>query len=271
MNVNIYNYTLYRDYLKAELGDKKVRRGVKSRLARAIPCQLSYLSQVLKKSSHFSLEQGLRIATFLELSSLETQYLLLLIQYERAGSYDLQKHFKSLILEERKKNSEIHRRINARNTIKPEIRQRYYSSWEYAAIHIASSLESLSNRKDISKALSIPLKKVDEVLSFLIDNNFVQKDELEGLSHQLADIHLPGDSPMVAQLHRNWRLKSFTDSSTSNEQRTHFSFTMAIDEECFLKIQQRILKVIEDSTKDISDAPSKEVYQWNIDLYSLME
>ena len=80
--------------------------GFKAQLASAARCQRSHLSLVLAEKAHFSAEQAIGVADFLELSWKEKSFLLLLVNYARASTSEL-KTFVKLQIE----NSEVFTKI----------------------------------------------------------------------------------------------------------------------------------------------------------------
>lgn len=89
---SIFEYRSYKAYLRDWLAADE-KRGARTRLADAIRCHNGYVSQVLNGDAQFSLEQGELINRFLGHTKDQSSFLLLLIQYERAGTSTLKIHF----------------------------------------------------------------------------------------------------------------------------------------------------------------------------------
>ena len=62
--MNVYSYDEYRDFLINRLDE---RRGLRKELAEHLGCQNGYVSQVLQRLSDFSLEQGMKVCSFLQI------------------------------------------------------------------------------------------------------------------------------------------------------------------------------------------------------------
>src|SRR5690348_7678173 len=92
---SVLEFEEYKEFLREiEASRSELQRGFRSRLAEAAQCQNAFVSQVLNTSAHFSLEQGLRVAKFLSLGLEESQFFILLLEHNRAGTKELQGFFK---------------------------------------------------------------------------------------------------------------------------------------------------------------------------------
>lgn len=87
----IFEHTQYRSYLKAALADRVVKNPSYSlrAFAKALEMAPSMLSEVLKGTKNLSQERALLIARKLGLTSSETEYFSLLIQFESARNPEL--------------------------------------------------------------------------------------------------------------------------------------------------------------------------------------
>lgn len=89
MAKNIFNFNDYRAYFRYKTEDAASVWGVKSKLAKAMGCQLPLVSQFLVGNAELSQEQVFKAATFFSLDDEESEFLLLLQQHNRAGTADL--------------------------------------------------------------------------------------------------------------------------------------------------------------------------------------
>ena len=95
--MKIWEFTNYREYLAQRLGLEGSRTGLRKKLAAAIPVHTTFVSQVLKNRTDFSLEQAESINTFLEHSDDEGEYFILLILKDRSENNKLKKRFEKKI------------------------------------------------------------------------------------------------------------------------------------------------------------------------------
>jgi len=98
MELSVLDFRDYKAYLHEVLKKSKSRgHGMRSQIAKALGCNVAYISQILNKSANFSLEQAESLNQFLGHPKNECHYFLLLVQFARAGSFDLQQRLKEQI------------------------------------------------------------------------------------------------------------------------------------------------------------------------------
>lgn len=267
-NIDIYNYNDYQSFLEAICDSKGKRSGFKTKMAKAVQVQSAYLSRVLNKKVNLNLEQGFRLSKFLGLGEKERAFLFLLIEKERAGTAELQDYFLHQIEEEAKKHNQIESRIKYVDELTSESKAQYYSNWYYLTIHLMAEMDSIKNAEDIAKRLNLNLETVNEVLSFLSKYSLISFDG-DIINSTDISVHLSGDSPLITQHHRNWRLKALQEVSKTTEDHLHFSAATTINYETYSKIRKLVLKTIEDSVELLQQSPIEDLYVFNIDWYKM--
>src|SRR4051812_42726625 len=93
---SVFEYQAYKPYLHDLVRSKG--RGEKSKIARVLRCHVAYVSQVLKGSAQFSLEQADVLSTYLGHSDDEVEYFNLLVSHARSGSASLSERLERKIL-----------------------------------------------------------------------------------------------------------------------------------------------------------------------------
>src|SRR4051794_16485735 len=92
--MSIFEFLDYRRFLRRHIDHlPKKGRGEVSRIAQAAGVHPSLLSQVLTGDKNLSLEQAQIIAEYLDLTHQETEYFLLMVQHQRAGTAKLRTYF----------------------------------------------------------------------------------------------------------------------------------------------------------------------------------
>src|SRR6185312_5992531 len=109
-----------------------------SRFAKALSTSSVAVSQVFRGPRELSLEQGVRLAEFLGLNTLETDYFLLLLHKARAGSHALGKILSRQIAELRARGQEVATRI-VHEQLSDEDKAVFYSNWLYLAVWLGAS------------------------------------------------------------------------------------------------------------------------------------
>lgn len=260
--MSIFNYLTYRDYTRNRLDEK---RGMRSELAEHLGCQSGYISQVLQNLSDFSLEQGVKICTFFSLSEEESHYFILLLQHEKASTEDLKKYFKNQIIRITTERNEIKNRIKVDSRLNVEDYHQYYSSWEFAAVHVLTSIPAYQSKEKIRKKLKISHLRINEVLEFLLLKGLVEERQNK-LVIGNKRIHLTKDSPFILSHHRNWRLYSIKTLSDKNPNDINFSGVFSISVDDIKKIREIVLSAIEKSEAVIVPSVEEELIYFGIDL-----
>lgn len=264
----VFEFNNYKDFLHAQVGPPGKRSGVKGAIARALRCQPTYVSQVLNGSSHFSLEQGDEIADFFGLTSGQKHFFLLLLQRERAGTKKLNRYFTIQIEELLRRRLVLTSRLGGKNSLSKEAQSIYYSSWIYAAIHMALTIPELRSPDELARYLGLPKKRVGEAVEFLCRAGVVKKVE-GGLHVGDAQIRLGNHSYLVVQHHANWRNKAIESLERETLTDLHYSAVVTLSRADVLKLKDSILEFMRQSLLAIRASREEELYSFCIDLFHL--
>lgn len=265
----LYEYEDYKLFLNAEL-DKLDRggRGARARMSRSIGCHTSYTAQVLRGSSHFSLEQIEAVSEFLGLSEEEGNFLLLLTQYAKAGSYRLKARFEKQI----KSIWQNKRLLKNQLQVEPLIEHhqlRYYSSWLYGAVHALAAASHFNTAERIGQRLGVSKHQVTECIQFLLEASILKQGSKAGLQVGKAQIHLGADSFLTAKHHLNWRLKAMQAIEGNPQNGLHYSSVISIAKKDEEFIRAKCVKLLKELKPMIRDSAAEEVFSLNIDFFML--
>jgi uncharacterized protein (TIGR02147 family) len=266
--VSVFEFSSYKPYLEAAIrAFPKQGHGVRLQLAEFVGCQSTYISQVLKGSAHFNLEQIEKVARFLRLGPAELDYLLYLVQEERAGSRELRAHFRrhrEKLLEARKVTKN---RFETEQFLTSEDRTKYFSAWHYAAIHVLLTIPSFRTRDAIHDRLGIPLPVLDEALEFLTR---VGLADLEGGEYRPGStiMHV-ADPSLLGKHHMNWRLRTMLNLDHASIDDLHYSSVVSISEGDFQKIREMLMKGLEAARAVINPSKEEKLCSLCLDFYEL--
>jgi uncharacterized protein (TIGR02147 family) len=269
---SIFCYLDYKSYLRMRLeGASSSTRGLRSRIAERLGCQCTYVSQVLNKDAHFSLEQADKINEFLEHPPLEANYFLLMIQHARAGTQSLRKHFEVQMQRELARSQELKERLQISDDISPNAREIYYSKWYYSAIHVLVSIEKFQTVEALQEILHLSRNEVIHVLDFLTTVGFVEKT---GLHYCIGKktIHIPHDSPFVAKHHVNWRFETLAKLNRNDiVDSEDFFYTSAItlSHSDVSRIKRMILDEVQAIKGIVRNSKEEVAYSFCIDFHHL--
>ena len=267
---DIFAHKSHFDYLKHKLDPRHSQRGVKAKLASHLRIQPAFLSQVLAEKFSLSLEQADLANQFFDHSKEEADFFLLLVSRDRAGTESLRKHFESQIQSTLKKRLLVIERLGRKTEITAEAKGIYYSSWLYAAIHVACTISELQTRQSIAKHFSIPIELAGKILDFLVEQSLLKKID-EKYTTTESWIRLDKESPHIIKHHTNWRQKAIQNFELQTNEDMHYSGVFSMDQKTALKIQDQFLHFIQQQLKMIETAKEEHLYVFSGDFFSLIK
>ncbi|MCM2279750.1 MAG: DUF4423 domain-containing protein [Oligoflexia bacterium] len=272
MDKEIFEFLDYRGYLLAWITTRPKRgRGVRAALARAISGPVSHISQVLGGISHFTPEQAEEVNVFLGHSSEESEFFLLLVQLGRAGTPRLRKRIQTRIEEIRRKRLVLKERLAVKDRVSEQDQARFYSSWLYAAIHILLTIERYQTRDAIARYLGLSLRRVSEVLGFLVSLGLA-RESAGRFTVGTAHVHLGNDSPMISKHHVNWRLQAIRALERDDASESlHYSSVVSISRDDATRIKSLLVKSIESAKALIRDSKEEELHSFCLDFFPVGE
>ncbi|MEN0059833.1 MAG: TIGR02147 family protein [Bdellovibrio sp.] len=268
-SADIWSYTDYKPYIKAVFASMSSGgRGQLKKLAEYLGVHSTLVSQVISGDKDFSDEQSIKVAEFLQLRELETDYFLHLVFYSKAGSADLQKYHLSKIKKLKESGQSVAHHIGKSSELSENDKIRYYSDWRYVAVWLATSIEEFGNSQGISEALEIPKNNVQDILDFLLAKGLCKKSD-KGFAMDLQRIHVPANSPLVVNHHLNWRMKSLAFVQNAKKQELAFTSPLSISRRDFEKVRGMILKLIEDISEVVDKTDPEIIACLNIDHFMI--
>lgn len=267
----VFNFDDYREFLSAYFGPSGTRRGRRLEIAKTLDCHSSYLTRVMEGVANLSLEQGFKLTTHLKLAPNEADYLLLLIQHARAGTPELRHHLDGKIQAMKQTRLQLKERVTIKESLSRESQATYYSSWHYAAVHVALTIPSLRTRAALSKYFGVPEKRIADVLEFLQEVGLASEES--GI-YQVgkALLHLEGNSPNVSKHHSNWRTQAVVSLDRSQDTDLHYSAVMTVSKKNAVELREKLVKVVRDTIEFVSQSKDEsEVICLNLDWFLLSQ
>ena len=265
----VFDYLDYRQFLRDLIESMpKSGWGQLTRLAEHLNTSAVLVSYVFNGSRDFSPEQALEVAEYFELSTLETDYFCLLIQYERAGTLKLKTKLKQQLDETRTKALNLKSRVKQDLELTEDAKARFYSNWYYSGIRLTSSIEGLNSIDAISSYLQLPKPRVKDVLEFLCQYGLcIEKDGDYFMGPKRT--HLDADSPLITRHHANWRLKGLENMQEVTPDELFYTAPMALSQEVMVMIRKDLAEFIDQMVKKVGDSKSEHVACLNIDFFKL--
>jgi uncharacterized protein (TIGR02147 family) len=269
-NKSVFEFKNYKLYLKYIEGRRPRKgRGFRAELARTMRCQTAYVSQVLNSGANFSLEQAHTLNKFLLHSREESRFFLLLVEYIRAGSKDLQTHFLELMNEQIQQQLNLKERFKIKEVISPEDQATYYSDWSYAAIHIAVTVSKLTSSDNLADYFQLPKIKVQKVLKFLLATGLIAEKNPHEYMIGTSRIHLGADSPLISKHHTNWRIQAINSLDRQIENDLHYTSVVSVSHEDILEIKARLVKEIDAYNAIVKPSKEETMCCLALDFFSL--
>jgi uncharacterized protein (TIGR02147 family) len=264
---DIFVFEEYRELLKVAL--KSMPRngfGQLSKLAKHIGVNSGFLSQILKEDKTFSPEQALGVTEFLQLNEREREYFLLLVNYDRAGSKELKNYLLKNIRAKQSEYQQLKNRVKIDTKLSESTQAIFYSDWVYSAVRQASAIPNLSRPNVIADFLSVPTKRVLEVIEFLLSTGLCVSENGE-LKIGQRRTHLDESSPLKKNHHQNWRTKALELVFDSWDLKLHYSSPMTISKQDAKTVKKIILSMIDQVNQVADQSHSEELVCFNVDWF----
>lgn len=265
--MTIFEYANYRAFLKTTIANfPKNGRGQVNQIAKHIGVHPTLVSQVLSGQRDFSVEQIHRLSHYLGLPPIETDFLILLLHRERAGTVELKKYYSAKIEELKKASLKIANRLEEHRTLNDFERSIFYSSWLYMAVWLFTSVDNGQTIDAVSQRLSISRAQASEILTFLKGVQLCAEEN--GIYRMLSKhLHLEHGSPFLARHHTHWRVKSLQRIEDLSEEELLFTSPFSVSKKDFAKIREEIIKVIKSTSAIIKDSPAEDIACLNFELF----
>lgn len=266
--MEIFNYTDYKQFVRERLkAMPKKGHGQFRKMALHLGLNSVVISQIFKGDRELTAEQAFELSEFFGLSVMERDFFILMVQLSRAGTYKLQEHYKTQMDEIKKKSQKLESRMEKYDELSEGGKAEFYSSWLYSGVRMASFLNEGQSIDDIANRLGLTNSKVIEVMEFLVRHGLCLKKE--GLySAGPARTHLEQKSPLAANHHRNWRIKSFENNQELKPDELFYTSPMVLGEEDFKRVRKILVQSIEKVTKLLGPSPCEKLACLNIDWYN---
>ncbi|MBV2167941.1 MAG: TIGR02147 family protein [Bdellovibrio sp.] len=269
VKLSIYEYKDYKKFLIDWMEQAPQKgRGMRKQLAEAISCQTAFITHVLSGDYHLSLEQAEASARWMGLNEQESEFLLLLVMHQRAGTKSLENLLRRQISERRDQQAVLKKRVNIQESLTLEDQATYYGSWHYAAIHMALLNPSLRTIEGLQKYFQLPPAKLMSVLDFLVARGLVKQEK--GLFKVAQPVlHLELNSPLLTQHHTHWRLKAIDSIGTKSFENLHYSGVISLSKEDYEWVRERLSHLLKDVVDKLKDSPDEQLACLNFDWFQI--
>jgi uncharacterized protein (TIGR02147 family) len=269
LSKSIYEYSDYKVYLNDKIKASPAKgRGLKLKIAEFLNCQNTFISQVLNGLPHFSLEQGIKLNSFVEHTKEEGKFFIQMIHFARAGNSELKEFYQNEMNEIILRNTDLKKRTNVKNSLRNKDQDIYYSSWHYSAVHILVTIKEYQTAQAISKRLHLSKDKTMEILNFLTESGLLTQDKNIYTSGNTR-IHLSKDSPHIQRHHTNWRLRATQSIDLNTDTDLHFSSVVSMSKNDIIKVREIFIKAIAEARSIVKDSSEEKLQSICVDFFEV--
>lgn len=268
--MDLYAHDDYRDYVRSTILSRPQQgRGEITRMAAHLGIHSTLMSLILSGKRELNQEQAFELCSYFEFTESETEYFLLLVQIQRAGTVALKKHYTKKAEEFRRQSMKLSARVKTGTVLKDVDKAVFYSSWVYSAIRLFCSTSSQGKTlEEITQYLARPRAKVLEEVSFLLGAGLL--GENKGRYQMLTQrTFVEFGSPLLVKHHTNWRLKSLQAADRITPDELMVTSPCSLSKSDFQKLKKMLMDFVRDSSEIIRDSEPEGVACLNLDLYWL--
>lgn len=270
--MNLYEAKTYREYIKACIArDRDAgKTGAVKRLARVLKVHSTYVSQVIKGKSDFSVDQALGFCLHEKMSPDQTEYFLDLVCRDRAGTKETRTHYQARIDRRLSELADMKKRWQISESLTADQEQKYYHSWLPQVVHLFCQLPGRHTIASIAEKIGVHEGAVLPVVEDLESIGFIERTS-EGIKSIRDSVHLGRGSRFTSRNTVNWRLKVISDiTSTGQLPGIHYSSVVSMSRKAAEEIDKLILKHLDEMRDVIVPSPSEALYSYCLDFYPLV-
>lgn len=266
--MNVFVFSNPADLVQSFIDENRTLGKIKTRLAEAANCKLSYFSNVIQKKVNLTPDQAFGLSKFMSLNEKETEFFLLLVQESRAGAPELRVYLNNKIKKMRQKEFKLETKFKKLEMLTPEEVRIYYTSWHHQAIHMLLTIPKYGRPENVAKRLQLPIEIVIAKLKILEDIGLAQKKG-DYWSAIIKNIHIPIHDPSSLGHQIQWKLQSIVDLQNPKTEGLHYSSVYSLSLEDFQKIKSMMISFIEETRKRIELSPEEEIVHFQLSFFQI--
>jgi uncharacterized protein (TIGR02147 family) len=268
--LTVFEFEDYKKFVLKRLeAMPKKGRGEMLRIAESLRMHSTRVSHIFKGKMNLTLEQACGLAKHLGLSALESEYFLLLVNLERAGSEDLKQMLRLQGQKIRAQAKDLVNRVPREKILTEEQKAVFYSSWFYSGIRLATSIPRYDNVDALADRFQMPREKVRAVVDFLLATGLCAESDGH-LQMGSKTTHLEHSSPLVLRHHANWRLKALARHESLGDKELAYTCPVSVTLEDQIKIREMLAEFIEKFLKRVvASDPAEQLACLNIDWFGI--
>ena len=265
--MSIFNFDDTKSYLRHYIQElPRKGRGEGRRISQHLRVSTTLVSQVLAGEKYFTAEQTESLAQHLGLVGLEADYLMFLVQHDRAGSAGLKKYWRRKLDELRAHSRKVSERVKPARVLNDQERAVFYSTPLYSALRLFTSVGQGASLGEICERFKISRVKAGEMLKFLVDTGLCRE---EGDRYVIGaqSTHLEQGSPHLPRHHGNWRLRAIRQSEELAADEIMYTAPVSLSRKDFDLLREEMVGFIKKFLKRVHESPAEEIACFNLDFF----
>lgn len=256
--MNIFDFDNYKEFIRTRIANMpKSGRGQSRKLAEVLGIHPTMVTHIFRGSANLTIEGSLKLSRHWSLTELETQYLVVLVQRERAGDSQTQAYFEKQIQALRLQSMNLADRLGEKAQTLSELdRATFYSGWHFSAIRLVIATGVFKTAEMIAHALDLPISTVSQSLPKLISMGLIK---FENGRYRIGPhrTYVEAESEWAKMHHSNWRRQSLAKLETVLSDELLFTSPVTLSKSDAKKIKKKIIKFIEEF-RSITDPSTPE-------------
>lgn len=266
--MNIYEFTDYVDYIRAQIKANRHIRGYQSQLARAAQLHTSYLSRILSDQVHLTVDQAILLTEYWKMGADAAEFFLLLVNYARAATPNLKKFLQRRMDQLRLEQEDLANKFKDAKLDSQRDLSLYYSAWYYSAIHILLGINNFKTVSAISKRLNLSPELVESCLQSMEQLELVKKQGTSWIALN-TNLHLSNRDQWASAHHAQWRVKMANQIPSKGPDELHYTGVHSIALKDFAKIKHVLNQAIEEARSLVAPSPEEEIFCLIVDWAQL--
>ena len=263
-----FEFDDYRALIRARFQSlPKHGRGELQKMANALKIHSTRISQILRGPTNLTPEQAAAAAVYLQLSELETEFFLALVNRERAGTQQLKRALEAQITKLRAQAKQMVHRLPRDKVIDEKERATFYSTWHYSAVRLLTSIPRYQTLEAIAEYFKLPSARVAQILEFLLASGLCVETSEGKVQLGPKRTHLENTSPLALRHHANWRLKAMQRHENLTDRELAYTGPMSLGPKEQKLAREELVLAIEKITKLAVDSEAEKVSCLNIDWF----
>jgi uncharacterized protein (TIGR02147 family) len=222
----------------------------------------SMISHFLSGKKQLGDNEIFRVGEFLGLNEQELNYLMALVQYDRATHPKLRDVLKMNLENIRQSHSNSKK---ASSGLTEEDYAIFYSQWYYSAIRLLTSVPEYQTIDALTKKINLPREKVNGIVDFLVKTGLCNRKANGQLSLGVQYTYIDRNSPYLNRHHVNWRLKSLEEIPKGVPHNYSITAPLTVSRSDADKIRKLVDDLLEKVIKIVDTSSPEELIYLGID------